>query len=383
MDHIFYLGDDTEKLPRFLERLGYGVVGISNEDSVPDAVADSNFDLIVIDGRTMPDLVDLCTFFRSQEHTRLVPIVCISPDQPVAVEDFDSFESVEVVPAPLSIGSLAGRIAIQLRLRKSAGSDKKRGSLAEMNAALRDHNARLRKDLEEARAIQQGLLPRKLPLDPRFQLSVSYQPLEEVGGDWYYCESAAQDKLLVHIADVSGHGLPAAFIGSMAKLAMAAAEKERPDELLATMNRFLAPQMPSGRFITMGNCLYDPGTGKLQWARAGHGPALILKHETGEVSQLMGNGFPLGFVSDASYQLIEAQLDRGDALLLYTDGITEAQNRAMDQFGLPRLAEAFAATANVANSADMVRSILDAFSSFIEGRLLKDDVTLLVLKREI
>jgi sigma-B regulation protein RsbU (phosphoserine phosphatase) len=295
---------------------------------------------------------------------------------------FESFERVEVVPSPLSVGTLASRIATQLRLRKAAGLSNERSSLAEINAALRDHNTRFQKDLEEARSIQQGLLPKQLPSDPRFQIAVSYQPLEQVGGDWYFVDFPNHKHLRLHIADVSGHGLPAAFIGSMAKLAMVAAERERPDELLSVMNKYLAPQLPSGRFMTMGTCLYDPATGRVQWARAGHGPALILSRASNEVTQLLGNGFPLGFVTEASYELIEHTLEPGDSLLLYTDGLTEAQNRDMQQFGVERLSAALSAAPSKGGSGEVLRSIVDAFTTFLEGRLLKDDVTLMLLRRE-
>lgn len=383
MDLIFYFGDEQErKLPQFLERLGYAVKGFGASTPVVDLIQSQNVDLIVIDGRINGELVDLCTFFRAQESTREVPIVCIAPEHQRSLDAFDVFERVEVVPSPLSVGTLASRIATQLRLRKAAGLSNERSSLAEINAALRDHNTRFQKDLEEARAIQQGLLPKQLPSDPRFQIAVSYQPLEQVGGDWYFVDFPDRKNLQLHIADVSGHGLPAAFIGSMAKLAMVAAERERPDELLAIMNRYLAPQLPSGRFMTMGSCLYDPATGRVQWARAGHGPALILNRTLNHVTQLLGSGFPLGFVTDTTYELIEHTLEPGDTLLLYTDGVTEAQNRDMEQFGVDRLSAALASTAPGMGSGEMLRSIVDTFATFLEGRLLKDDVTLMLLRRE-
>jgi sigma-B regulation protein RsbU (phosphoserine phosphatase) len=383
MDLIFYFGDERERqLPQFLERLGYAVKGLGSSSPVLEAIQGQNADLIVIDGRINSELVDLCTFFRGQESTREVPIVCITPEHQRTLDVFEAFERVEVVPSPLSVGALASRIATQLRLRKAAGLSNERSSLAEINAALRDHNTRFQKDLEEARAIQQGLLPKQLPSDPRFQIAVSYQPLEQVGGDWYFVDFPDRKHLRLHIADVSGHGLPAAFIGSMAKLAMVAAERDRPDELLAVMNKFLAPQLPSGRFMTMGTCLYDPATGRVQWARAGHGPALILKRASNEVTQLLGNGFPLGFVAEASYELIEHTLEPGDALLLYTDGVTEAQNRDMKQFGVERLSAALTAAPSKGGSGEVLRFIVDAFTTFLEGRLLKDDVTLMLLRRE-
>jgi serine phosphatase RsbU (regulator of sigma subunit) len=383
MDLIYYFGDERERqLPQFLERLGYAVTSPSPSSPVVEAIHGQNVDLIVLDGRLSSGLVDLCAFFRAQEATREVPIVCIAPEYQRTIEAFDVFERVEVVPSPLSVGALASRIATQLRLRKAAGLSNERSSLAEINAALRDHNTRFQKDLEEARAIQQGLLPKELPSDSRFQMAVSYQPLEQVGGDWYFVDFPERKNLRLHIADVSGHGLPAAFIGSMAKLAMVAAERERPDELLAVMNKYLAPQLPSGRFMTMGICLYDPATGRVQWSRAGHGPALILNRSINHVTQLLGAGFPLGFVADASYELIEHTLEPGDSLLLYTDGVTEAQNRDMEQFGVERLSEALSAAPQDVASGEMLRSIVDTFTTFLEGRLLKDDVTLMLLRRE-
>jgi sigma-B regulation protein RsbU (phosphoserine phosphatase) len=207
-----------------------------------------------------------------------------------------------------------------------------------MNLALRDYNDRFKKDLDEAREIQRSLLPRILPKDSRFQLAVSYHPLEEVGGDWYFCELSEDCSALeLHIADVSGHGLPAAFLASMAKLAMVAAQGLEPDKLLEKMSFYLQPQLPTGRFITTGHVLYKPDTGEVSWARAGHGPALLRRRGSGRVEQLYGEGFPIGFVSGEPYELVKDQMQPGDLLILYTDGLTEAQNPSMEQFSLERL----------------------------------------------
>jgi serine phosphatase RsbU (regulator of sigma subunit) len=383
MDTIFFLGDKNVQIPSFLEKLGYSVLSTSGDSPVTEVVAKSNLDLILIDGRVTSDLVDLCAFFRSQESTRSVPIVCVSPADQQVVDQLIVHDRLELIPSSFSVGTLASRIATQLRLRKNAGKDDVLGSLAEMNAALRDHNARFQKDLEEARAIQQSLLPQKLPKDPRFQISVSYHPLEQVGGDWYFVHQHKESgELELHIADVSGHGLPAAFLASMAKLAMVAAESKRPDHLLAKMNYFLQPQLPIGRFVTTGHVLYNPETGDLQWARAGHGPALLRRAATGKVSQLFGDGFPIGFVEGAQYELVRDRLDPGDALILYTDGLTEAQNRDMEQFGLERLSEAFSQLSASLTAAEMITEIIDLFALFLDDRLLKDDVTLLLLKRD-
>lgn len=222
MDSIFFLGRDSDTLPNFLERLGYSIIHPSEDVPLADFVSKSSMDLILIDGRIMGDLEGMCALFRSQPNTRAVPIVCISDKAVEADGVEDSSGAIEVVQTPFSVGALASRIALTLRLRKLAGNDERKSSLAEINASLRDHNLKFKKELEEARAIQQSLLPRTLPKDSRMELAVSYQPLDEVGGDWYFAESNSSGAISMQIADVSGHGLSAAFIGSMAKLAMTA-----------------------------------------------------------------------------------------------------------------------------------------------------------------
>jgi sigma-B regulation protein RsbU (phosphoserine phosphatase) len=327
------------------------------------------------------DVEGICALFRRQQNTRAVPIVCIADREIEAEAREDLSQAVEFVQTPFSVGALASRIALTLRLRKIAGKDERKSSLAEINANLRDHNSKFKKELEEARAIQESLLPRVLPRDPRIELAVSYEPLDEVGGDWYFANTTKSGSISLQIADVSGHGLSAAFIGSMAKLAMTAAGTEEPSVLLESMNRLLAPQIPSGRFVTMGSCLYDPGTGKVQWARAGHPPALILRRKSHEVVTLLGEGFAVGFFEDSSYTLLEDKLEIGDALLMFTDGITEAQDLSGDAFGMERLSTALLSTGQGQSCADMLRVVLDAFDAFRGERLIRDDVTVLLLKR--
>jgi sigma-B regulation protein RsbU (phosphoserine phosphatase) len=381
MDSIFFLGRDNDTLPTFLNRLGYSIIEPDREASLSESVSTSSMDLILIDGRVVDDPNGLCAFFRAQQNTRSVPIVCISDDILDAEKSEDLARAVEVVHPPFSVGALASRIALTLRLRKIAGTDEKKSSLAEINASLRDHNSRFKKEVDEARAIQQSLLPRVLPKDHRMELAVSYQPLDEVGGDWYFANKTSAEKISLQIADVSGHGLSAAFIGSMAKLAMTAAGKESPEELLQEMNRLLAPQIPQGRFVTMGSCLYDPETGRLLWSRAGHPPALILRRSTNEVAKILGEGFAVGFFEDSTYSLCKDSLEVGDALIMFTDGITEAQDLSGDAFGLERLAAALRDTSAEQSSADMLRTVLDAFDTFRGERLIRDDVTVVLLKR--
>jgi sigma-B regulation protein RsbU (phosphoserine phosphatase) len=167
----------------------------------------------------------------------------------------------------------------------------------------------------------------------------------------------------------------------MVKLAMVATDEYRPDRLLGGMNRLLSKQMPSGRFVTMASCTYEPSSGKLQWARAGHPPALVRRAATNRVEQLLGDGFAIGFLDDVEYAMLETELEPGDSLLMFTDGLSEAQNRSGLTFGLERLADALQQTSLQSSSSEILTSVLDAFDLFRQERLVKDDVTLMVLRR--
>ena len=328
------------------------------------------------------DCPDLLAYLRSKESTRSVPVVCLieDPARRAAVEGLRD-QRVELVDVPYSLGGVLTKIATQLRLRKMAGSDQKAASLGEVNAALRDLNRRFAQQLEEARAIQESLLPEQLPRDDRFDVAVVYRPLEEVGGDWYFVQRGPEGALSMQLGDVTGHGLAAAFIGSMAKLALTAAGRDAPGELLTEMNRLMAPQLPPGRFVTMSAFRYDPDSGRVSAARAGHPPALVLHQADLQVEQLRGDGFAIGFFEDSQYNQIEARLEVGDLITVFSDGLIEAQNRSQEMYGIERMSAVLRTVAGEENSARVMERILTDFENFLDGRLLKDDLTLLVLRR--
>jgi serine phosphatase RsbU (regulator of sigma subunit) len=133
----------------------------------------------------------------------------------------------------------------------------------------------------------------------------------------------------------------------------------------------------------MALCRFFPESGKLQWARAGHPPALVLHRDSGAVVELKGDGFPVGFIDDPSYELVETVLNPGDELLIFTDGVSEVQNRAMEVFGIEQLSAALKDQAPHQKAAESLAGIVDAIDLFRDERLLKDDVTLILLKRTL
>lgn len=383
MDSILLYGKD-EKLQNLFQKLGYALTAYDkNAESLPALSSSKIFDLIVLDLRVEKDGVDLCEFLRRHEPTKDLPIVVLcEDDSEIEKIGQSNLDKIECYKAPISLGTLASKVAVQLRLRKFAGAeDNLKSNLGEVNIALRDLNSRFQRDLEEARAIQLSLLPADLPSDPRIDLAVSYEPLEGVGGDWYFTSKRENGCISMQIADITGHGLAAAFIGSMTKLALSAANREKPDELLSEMNKLLAPQLPNGRFVTMMSVEYDCKTGVLEYARAGHPPALVLKRSLGRVAQIKGEGFPIGFFPDSEYTLGTETLEKDDILLMYTDGLSEAQNRSREVYGTEKLSQVLLKMPDNIESSEIASRILDDFEDFREERIVKDDITFLVMRR--
>ena len=382
MDSILVLGCDDAKLLGFLKKLGYQLLSWEPSVPFPEFLSKQVLDLVLLDGRNEGDLISFCELLRQHEATKQVPLVVLAQGGREYVDmQAHGFARCEIVRIPYTVGTVVSKVATELRLRKIAGGDEASASLGEINARLRDLNARFKKEIEEARRIQRHLIPSSLPDDDRFNIAVSYEPLEEVGGDWYYVRTMPTGSLAVQVADVTGHGLAAAFIGCMTKLAMEASASEVPHEYLSTMNRLMTPNLPEGRFVTMFSYRYNPATGALDYARAGHPPALLLSRTRGKVQQLKSDGFAFGFLEESLYLPNQVQLEVDDVVVAFTDALPEAQSRSGDTYGYARMESVLAATEPSATAADILMAILDDFDDFREGRILKDDSTLIVLKR--
>jgi serine phosphatase RsbU (regulator of sigma subunit) len=382
MDSLLYLGQPNPRLTKLFSRLGYDCLVGDEQARVTELAGKSCVDLILVDSKLDDGAFDLCEFLRNEATTKDIPIIYLAEH----AEHRTAFEALkigkaDVVDGAASPGVLASRIATQLRLRKMAGAEGPTASLAEMNAALRDLTKRMQKERDEAKAIQESLLPEALPKDDRFEVAVSYDPLEEVGGDWYYMQARPSKAISFQIADFTGHGLAAAFIGSMTKLALNASPFEDPGELLTSMNRLMSSGMPPGRFVTMASALYDPASGKLDVARAGHPSPLILRAAEKRIDKIGGDSFAVGFFEDSTFTSSSTELGIGDIVLLLTDGITEAQNRAGEMYGSSRLNEKLLSLAGGPPAVDCLRDLLLDFEKFCDGRMLKDDVTVILLRR--
>ncbi len=204
----------------------------------------------------------------------------------------------------------------------------------------------IQKELELARNIQQSILPAGFPNTANFSVAAGYRPMNSVAGDLYDFLLASDSEAGLLIADVSGHGVPAAMIAAMVKMCANSrrAQAAQPAALLREMNTALFGST-HGEMITAAYLYLNAESHEMCYAAAGH-PAMLLLRE-GNVSEIVENGLPLAAAALDSYREKRLALKTGDRFLLYTDGLVEARNGAGDMFGEDRLNQSLAATAEL------------------------------------
>jgi sigma-B regulation protein RsbU (phosphoserine phosphatase) len=238
-------------------------------------------------------------------------------------------------------------------------------------------------DLKIVADIQRSLLPSQMPDIPTMGLAAYYQTSQRAGGDYYDFFALADGRWGLFIADVSGHGTPAAVIMAVThSLAHTyAGSHDRAGALMEHLNSRLHALYTgkSDTFVTAFYGIYDPRDRSLRYTSAGHNPPRLKRCQDGSLALLdAAGGLPLGITAHVNYDEAIHTLVPGDQLVLYTDGITEAYDAAGQMFGLSRLDKVLE-NCSVAAS-DLLRAVLDALDAFTGGRPAHDDRTLLVAK---
>ncbi len=235
------------------------------------------------------------------------------------------------------------------------------------------------KEMETARNIQQSILPAATPSAPGLEIIASYLPMAEVAGDFYDFLDDGDGRLGVLVADVSGHGVPAALIASMVKIAFAAQADHATDpaRVIAGMNHALCGKFEFA-YVTATYAFLDPTRRLLTYASAGHPPILLLR-ASGEIESLEEGGLVLAFTPDATYLAASVTVNPGDRLLLYTDGLLEAADLRGAFFGDTRLFECLQKTAALDLPASLAHLIGDLNAWRGPNTPLTDDVTLVAV----
>jgi len=249
------------------------------------------------------------------------------------------------------------------------------GYVAARQALQREEQlAEIRKELEVARRIQLSILPAEFPSSGKFDVAARYVPMTSVAGDFYDFVLADDARAGLLIADVSGHGVPAALIASMVKLAATSQRSQAADPaaLLAGMNTALHGNTQN-QFVTAAYVYLDADAREFRYSAAGHPPMLLLRN--GSVSEIAENGLILAAFDFATYDTKAHPLLAKDRIVLYTDGIVEAANGSGEFFGCDRLSKLMRETASH-NAHDAADKIIQSVREWATSQ--DDDLTLLV-----
>ena len=237
----------------------------------------------------------------------------------------------------------------------------------------------MEEELKLARSIQQSLLPGELPSAGWLAARGSSVASHEVGGDYFDVNPVNPQCWSAVVADVSGKGVSSALLASLLQGALIAAS-DRPDALgrrLDRLNRFLFDRTGGEKYATVFFCLIDKD-GRLSYVNAAHCPPIIVR-ASGELQTMPATSVPVGLLESAEFPVAEQFLDAGDKVVIYSDGVTEAQNRQSQFFEKRRLRETV--SAHAADSCSVIHdAIHDAVTAFTEGAPQGDDITVLVLE---
>lgn len=379
--------DVLEALRLLLKTNGYRIETASSPGAILEALKKREFDLVLMDlnyardttsGREGLDLLG-----RVQTIEDAPPIVVMTGWATIGLAVEAMQHGVrDFVEKPWVNTRLLDILRTQVDRGRAERAERRRAALEEIHRAEIDQQLRRQlEEIEEAREIQQGFLPKEIPQFDGFAISGSWKPARIVGGDYFDVLKLEEGSFAFCIGDVAGKGMPAALLMSnlQATVRGMASHHLSPEELCEQANEFIYRNIAADKFITFFYGLLDGRTRRLRYVNAGHNAPIVL-HPDGSHHRLREGGGVLGVFSKQTYSPGETQLLAGDRVVLFTDGVTEAQNADGEEFGETRLLELL--SENRTRSARQLQErILSAVTEF-NTEDLQDDATLLVVAVE-
>ncbi|MFZ0522061.1 MAG: SpoIIE family protein phosphatase [Candidatus Acidiferrales bacterium] len=301
-------------------------VATSGEKALGIACGKEKPDLILLD-IVMPEMdgYEVCRRLKANLDTRDIPVIFLTSQTEVE-DETKGFEvgAVDYIHKPFSAAVVKARVRTHLMLR-------------EAHAQIARQLVEINTELEMARQIQLSILPSSTPKITGMDIVARYIPMTSVAGDFYDFIVVDERHVGILIADVSGHGLPAALIASMLQVALTAQARHvsEPSKVLAGLNQALCGKFQDN-FVTAAYVYVDLERNIMKYAGAGHPPMLVWRKSTGNASQLLENGLVMGQFEEATYDSLQMPIEAGDRFVLYTDGILETSNPAQEEFGTDR-----------------------------------------------
>ena len=366
------IADDQAHIVNALEMLlkgfGFSTETVSHPARVLKALEANAFDAVVMDLNYTRGIasgeegLELVSQIRSRD--KLLPVLVMTAwgSVDLAVEAMRRGAS-DFVEKPWDNQHLLEKLRKQLwRAREQRRAERER-----------------EEELQEAREIQQRLLPKRLPEIAGYEVAGMTQPLRFVGGDYYNVARMGEQQTAICIADVAGKGLPAALLMSSLQAALKPllAQRLAPSELCRRLNRILCELTPTGKFISFFYGVLDSKQNRLTYCNAGHNPPLLIRRN-GACEELNAAGAVLGQFPSWQYQQSELRMQGGDRLLLFTDGLVEACNRDEESFGEEKLVRIVREN-DEAGAKDLMALVMEGASRHCHGQF-QDDASVIVLR---
>jgi sigma-B regulation protein RsbU (phosphoserine phosphatase) len=379
--------DVLDALRLLLKGHGYSIETVNSPADVLAAVARQEFDVLLIDLNYARDTTSgregLDVLSRLKELDDQPPVVAMTGWATVglAVEAMQYGVS-DFVEKPWTNTRLLEILQKQIGLGRERRDARRRDAeeaRARKEALL--HQQEQEREISEAKAIQEKLLPREIPQMPGYEIASAWQSARLVGGDYFDILPLDGETLGICIGDVAGKGMPAALLMSNLQAAVRGLSSATlaPDLLCGRLNSLICRNTASDRFITFFYAQLQGPTRRLAYVNAGHNAPFVV-HADGTHERLREGGAVLGVFERQTYELGSAQLSAGDRVVLFTDGVTEACNAVDEEFGEARLLQLL--TNHRASTADALQmKILEIVAEF-SGHHWQDDATLLVLAVE-
>lgn len=365
--------DNIQILASILKKRGYQLSIATNGIQALEALEKIRPDIILLDVM-MPEMdgFETCRRIKSSKDWQDIPIIFLTAktDTEDIVQGFE-IGAVDYVAKPFNTHELLARIHTHLTI------DHLRRTLAEKNEELARAHQR---ELEMAYRVQAQLLPLGLPEIAGWQFAASWQPARNVGGD-YYDFIRNRDRLGVIIADVSGKGMPAALFMASARSIVRAKTTTSlsPAESLTQANALICADAARGMFITVFYAEIDPVARQFTYVNCGHNPPYWYRAETNDITELAPTGSVLGINESMQCRQQQIEIARGDLILFYTDGITEAFNDQDQEFGDERLKKIV--LENASEAPDRILAEIESrLVAFVGSAPQSDDKTIVLVK---
>lgn len=390
--------DDKEANVRLLEGMlrvaGYqSVASTTDSNEVCELHRKNRYDLILLDLQ-MPgmDGFEVMEGLKKIEVGGYLPVIVITaqPDQKMRALQAGARDFVS---KPFDMAELRARVhnVLEVRLLHQETKDYSSAleeTVRELERAREvihlknlEERKRSEQELALAQETQESLLPRSMPQFEDFHIHAFNHPTRYVGGDFYDFLRLSSGEWVGILADVSGKGMPAALLSSMllGALSMEFRAGTHSHEVLNRVNRLLYEKSLPFQFVTLFLFLLSP-EGAGQFISAGHNPVYLFRAATGKIEEMVSDSYVLGLFDFASYQPRSLHLCKGDILVVYTDGLTEAENQQEEMFGEERLLSIIRQHAPAGSHA-LKQTILRAIEDFTQGEPQTDDITFVIVEK--